>query len=127
MESKPWGFHLIMDMHDCNSYKIKDELYIKNFIVDLCILIDMKRFGETSLIRFGEDPTVTGYTMVQLIETSDIVGKFIDYATAHYAEFTNSVYFDIFSCKKYDIEKTIQFVSSTFEAKEYTSKYIERY
>ena len=50
---------------------------------------------------------VKGYTLVQLIETSNI--------TAHFAEEDNSVYFDLFSCKSF----------STADAKEVFVHYFE--
>lgn len=53
----------------------------------------MVPFGSPQLIRFGEDDK-QGYTLVQLIETSNITG--------HFCESTNDAYIDIFSCKPYD-------------------------
>ena len=36
----------------------------------------MKRFGEPTIVRFGEEKRVEGYTAFQLIETSAISGHF---------------------------------------------------
>jgi hypothetical protein len=50
--------------------------------------IDMVAFGAPRIVRFGSDHC-KGYTLVQLIQTSNI--------TAHFAEDTNDVYLDVFS------------------------------
>ena len=88
--SKAWGQHLIIDAKHCNPDKIRDADHIKKFAKTLVKTIDMKAFGEPQVVMFGEG-RVKGYTLVQLIETSNI--------TCHFAEEDNSVYFDLFSCK----------------------------
>jgi S-adenosylmethionine/arginine decarboxylase-like enzyme len=113
-----WGFHTIIDGFDCNPEKIRDAEYIRKFVIELCDLIEMKRFGEPFIVKFGEDPRVTGYSMLQLIETSNLA--------CHYAENTNSFYLDIFSCKKYDVKKAVEFCTEFFEAKSHVYRYIER-
>ena len=66
----------------------------------------MKRFGETIVVDFGEDERVSGYSMVQLIETSLI--------SAHFANLTNTAYIDVFSCKPYDPEVVAEFACRFF-------------
>jgi len=66
----------------------------------------MKRFGDTQVVNFGEDERVAGYSMVQLIETSLI--------SAHFANLTNTVYLDVFSCKPYDPETVKRFSQEYF-------------
>ena len=68
----------------------------------------MKRFGDTTVVHFGEDEKVAGYSMTQLIETSLISG--------HFANLTNTAYLDIFSCKMYDPDKTAEFAMKFFKA-----------
>ena len=91
-----WGIASSIDIYDCDPAKIRNAGTIRCFVVELCELIDMKRFGETQVVHFGEDERVAGYSMVQLIETSLI--------SAHFANLTNTVYLDVFSCKAYDPE-----------------------
>jgi len=102
-----WGIASSIDIHDCNPDKIRDAEFIKQFVIDLCILIDMKRFGDTQVVHFGDSEQVAGYSMVQLIETSLISG--------HFANLTNRVYLDVFSCKYYDPEKVRRFAQDSFE------------
>ncbi len=104
-----WGIASAIDIYECNPEKIRDAEVIRNFVVELCDLIEMKRFGETQVVHFGEDERVAGYSMVQLIETSLISG--------HFANLTNAVYLDVFSCKAYDPEVVQDFAQRYFEGK----------
>lgn len=101
-----WGIASAIDIYDCAPDTIRDAEAIRRFVVELCDLIEMKRFGETQVVHFGEDERVAGYSMVQLIETSLI--------SAHFANLTNAVYLDVFSCKPYDPEKVRNFAQAFF-------------
>jgi len=102
---KAWGLASAIDLYDCDPALIRDAEAIRRFVVELCDLIEMKRFGETQVVHFGEDERVAGYSMVQLIETSLI--------SAHFANQTNAVYLDVFSCKPYNPQIVREF-SQTF-------------
>ena len=106
---KAWGIASAIDIYDCSPEKIRDAEVIRRFVVELCDLIEMKRFGETQVAHFGEDEKVAGFSMVQLIETSLI--------SAHFANLTNAVYLDVFSCKAYDPEVVQAFAQQYFEGK----------
>jgi S-adenosylmethionine/arginine decarboxylase-like enzyme len=67
----------------------------------------MRRFGETQIVHFGEDERVSGFSMVQLIETSMI--------SAHFANLTNTAYIDVFSCRTYDPDTVASFAKQFFE------------
>ena len=108
MEAAPWGLLTSLDLYHCNPETIRSADKIRQYVFDLCDLIEMRRFGECQVVHFGEDERVKGYSMVQLIETSLISG--------HFANFTNAAYIDIFSCKPYDPEKVIRFTQTYFEA-----------
>jgi len=95
-QTQVWGIASSIDIYDCDPEAIRNADKIKEFVVQLCDLIEMKRFGETLVVHFGEDERVAGYSMVQLIETSLI--------SAHFANLTHTVYLDVFSCKPYDPE-----------------------
>lgn len=106
-DAKPvWGIASAIDIYDCNPQTIRDADAIRKFVVELCDLIEMRRFGETQVVHFGEDERVAGYSMVQLIETSLI--------SAHFANLTNTVYLDVFSCKAYDSETVRKFAQDYF-------------
>ena len=106
VEKKAWGLACSVDIYNCDPDKIRDADEIRRFVVELCDLIEMKRFGETQVVHFGEDERVAGYSMVQLIETSLI--------SAHFANLSNAVYLDVFSCKPYLPETVQQFAQEFF-------------
>ena len=72
----------------------------------------MKRFGDCKIVNFGEDPRVTGFSMCQLIETSLI--------SAHFANQSNAVYLNVFSCKEFDEKLVQEFAEAYFKAKDST-------
>ncbi len=104
-----WGISASIDIYDCNPESIRDAEYIKRFVVDLCDLIEMRRYGETQVVNFGENERVAGFSMLQLIETSLI--------SAHFANQSNTVYLDVFSCKAYDPEVVEEFARNYFEGR----------
>jgi S-adenosylmethionine decarboxylase len=87
---------------------MQDESAIKRFVRELCDLIKMRRFGETLVVRFGDDPRVTGFSMTQLIETSLI--------SAHFADNSRAIYLDVFSCAPYDANEVAEFAVHFFKA-----------
>lgn len=117
-EQAAWGLLASIDLHDCDPDLIRDADAIKRFVVELCKHIDMKRFGECTVVNFGEDERVAGYSMVQLIETSCI--------SAHFANETNTTYLDIFSCKYYNPYEAAEFTKEFFKGGDYNLSYTLR-
>jgi len=117
-EGKAWGLCTAVDLQDCNPALIRDAESIKRYVVELCDLIGMKRFGECQVVDFGEG-RVAGYSMVQLISTSLISG--------HFANDTNNAYLDIFSCKGYDPLVVESFSKEFFGARRSSSTATLRY
>lgn len=102
-----WGLLTSLDIKQCDGELIRSADAIKDYVIKLCDLIEMKRFQDTVVVHFGEDEKVEGYSMVQLIETSLISG--------HFANQTNAVYMDIFSCKIYDPYQAAEFTKHFFK------------
>lgn len=114
-----FGWELIIDMYDCNPKTISNEEDIRRFAGELCEVIDMKPYGEPLTPYFGENQEHTkGYSLVQFIETSSIVG--------HFSDATCSAYINIFSCKPYDYIKAEEFSKEFFGAKRLHSRFIVR-
>ena len=107
-----WGLHSGIDLHGCNPETIRSPEMIKRFVIELCDLIKMKRFGECLVVDFGEDPRVAGYSMTQLIETS-LISAHLGHKADPY------VYLDVFSCKYYDPMVAAEFAKKFFEAQDY--------
>src|SRR3989339_1992809 len=98
--NEEFGQELVLNLYDCDLEKISSGDHIKKFVETLCDdVILMKRYGEALIPHFGHDnPVTSGYSLVQLIETSSI--------TAHFSEYKKSVYLNIFSCAWFDAKKT---------------------
>jgi S-adenosylmethionine/arginine decarboxylase-like enzyme len=105
-----WGVSSCIDLYACDLQLMKDEAAIKRFVRELCDLIKMRRFGETQVVRFGDDPRVTGFSMTQLIETSLI--------SAHFADNSRAVYLDVFSCAPYNANEVAAFAAQFFKAQD---------
>jgi S-adenosylmethionine/arginine decarboxylase-like enzyme len=101
-----WGVATSIDIYNCDPQTIRSAEMIRQFVVELCDLIEMKRYGETVVVHFGENEKVAGYSMMQLIETSLI--------SAHFANLANTVYLDVFSCKPYDPGVVVDFAQRFF-------------
>jgi S-adenosylmethionine/arginine decarboxylase-like enzyme len=101
-----WGISSSVDIYQCDPETIRSAEKIKQFVIELCDLIQMKRFQDTLVVHFGEDEKVAGFSMVQLIETSLI--------SAHFANQTNTTYLDVFSCKPYDTDVVAEFARKFF-------------
>jgi S-adenosylmethionine/arginine decarboxylase-like enzyme len=108
-DKPPWGILSCIDLYECDPQIIRSAEAIKKFVAELCDLIEMKRFGDTQVVNFGEEERVAGFSMTQLIETSLI--------SAHFANQSNTTYLDVFSCKSYDPEVVAQFAKTFFKAK----------
>jgi len=117
-EGKAWGLCAAVDLQDCDPDLIRNADHIRRYVVELCDLIGMKRFGECQVVDFGQG-RVAGYSMVQLISTSLISG--------HFANDTNNAYLDIFSCKGYDPQVVETFSKDFFGARRSTATVTLRY
>ena len=92
----PWGYHFAVNAV-CDPSKVKDPENIKAFSKALVKAIDMVAYGEPTVVHFAEHAAdKAGYTLVQLIETSNIC--------AHFVDSTGEMYLDVFSCKQFNPE-----------------------
>ena len=101
-----WGIASAIDVYHCHPEKIRCAETIRRFTPELCDLLEMARFGETTVIHFGAEEKVAGYSMTQLIETSLVSG--------HFANSSNTAYLDVFSCKPYDPDLVRSFAERFF-------------
>ena len=81
-----WGLYTSVDLKGCDPASIRDPEKIRRFIIELCDLIDMHRFGEPQIIHFGPNERVAGFSMTQLIETSLVSGHFANETNAAYLQ-----------------------------------------
>jgi len=112
-----WGYHLILDCGRCIPSAIRNPTTIYNFSKKLVKRIDMVPFGEPQVQHFGSG-NKAGYTLVQLIETSNIC--------AHFVEETNDMYLDVFSCKPFDPEIVKSIVRESFTPEQMIEHFFPR-
>lgn len=117
-KNNSWGILVSLDLSDCNPEIIRDRNKIRQFVIDLCNLIQVIRFGECIIVNFGKDKRVQGFSMVQLIDSSLVSG--------HFANLTNRAYLDIFSCKYYNPKEIADFAKEFFQAKDCKMNYLFR-
>ena len=117
-EVEYWGVSSCINLYDCDLSLMQNADAIREFVVLLCDRIKMRRYGETQVVFFGDEPRVQGFSMTQLIETSLI--------SAHFADASQAIYLDVFSCAPYDPEDTAQFAAEYFKAKTYHYEVVYR-
>ncbi len=107
-QDKSWGLSTLLNLSGCDGFKISDKTSIEQYLIELCQLLQVTRYGEAQVIHFGKDPRIAGYSAFQLIETSAISGHFVDE--------NNTAYIDIFSCRFYDYNVAANFTKTFFGA-----------
>jgi S-adenosylmethionine decarboxylase len=104
-----YGQHLVMDLGGCDLAAIADRDTIVGWVTDLVKKIEMVAYGDPIVEHFGHaDPKTSGYTAVQLIETSSI--------TAHFSDHLRSAHIDVFSCRDFTVADAMEFSASAFGA-----------
>ena len=101
-----FGYHLLLDCSNCDRTKIGSRENIYNFVKTLIERIDMVAVGEPIIEMLCVGDPKVGYSLMQLISTSNITGHFMD--------ISGEAYIDIFSCKLYDIQVAEQCVWEFF-------------
>jgi S-adenosylmethionine/arginine decarboxylase-like enzyme len=112
-----WGYHLILDCSRCIPRTIRSKNVITDFSKKLVKKIDMVPHGEPQVVMFGNG-NKKGYTLVQLIETSNIC--------AHFVEETNDMYLDVFSCKPFNPKDVKGVVNSFFVPEHMNEMFLNR-
>jgi len=117
--NKLYGKELILDLYDCNPEIIRSKKKILEYSEKLCNLIKVKRYGKAICERFGfGSDYITGYSLVQLIESSSITG--------HFSELWNRAFVNIFSCKSFDDKIVSNFTKKFFKAKKVRNRVLKR-
>ena len=111
------GYHLMLDCSGCERIDDRDNIY--QFIKDLVVRIDMNAHGEPIIEHLLPGDPKQGYSLMQLITTSNI--------SAHFMELDGTAYFDVFSCKPFDINTAKSVVEEYFNPKKMRVNYITRH
>ncbi len=117
MVPSPWGWSATFDCRACNNL-VSNEKALYDWVVELVKRINMVSFGEPLIEHFGEG-NKTGYTVVQLIQTSNITGHFVDES--------GDGYIDVFSCKPFDLKTVENVINEFFNPKNIRANMVERF
>ena len=117
MSNEYWGYHLMLDCASCDKPKIMDAAHVTAFAKELVKEIDMVAYGEPQVVNFGTG-NKAGFTMVQLIETSNIC--------AHFCNDTGDAYLDVFSCKPFTAESVKKTFAKYFKPEAIKSNFVAR-
>ena len=113
----PWGYHLMLNVSGCDHGSITSYDNVYYFSKQLVEDIDMVSFGEPQIINFGSG-NKAGFTLVQLIETSNIC--------AHFCNETDTFYLDVFSCKTFNPDVVFNLVKEFFKSEKIDSLFVIR-
>ena len=119
MNPKKWGFHLLLDWSEGVRDMIASRHNISNFVDELVKKIDMKKYGKLWINKFAtHDPSKGGISFMQMIETSNISGHFVDKS--------GNFYIDVFSCKPYDTKVVTDLVRTYFKPTAIRKRFVYR-
>jgi S-adenosylmethionine decarboxylase len=114
-----FGPHLMLDCSACNLEKISDVAYVFDVLNRLPDLIGMTKITQPYVFPYSglvpEDKGVTG--LVVIAESHLSFHSFIE---------KDYFFFDLFSCKPFDVETARQFIVDAFEVKKAETHYVER-
>jgi S-adenosylmethionine/arginine decarboxylase-like enzyme len=102
-----WGYHLMLDCSGCSLDSITSKQVIKKFVSELVSAIDMTAVGDPWIERTAIGiPDKEGFSLYQLIVTSNI--------SAHFVDQHRQIYLDVFSCKEFNQETVKHVVEKYF-------------
>ncbi len=112
-----WGYSYLLNASGCDHKALTSADTISRFVKELVDKIEMKAYGEPQIVHFGEG-NKEGYTLVQLIETSNICGHFVNE--------TDEIYLDIFSCKEFKEKDALAVFQKYFDPTNWSSDFVIR-
>ncbi len=118
MKRKVWGQTMSIDLSGCDYNLLTNPQKLKEFAKKLCREIKMIPHGKPIIQRFGVGE-LEGWSLMQFIETSTI--------TVHLDEFDLRAFIDIFTCKRFQVNKAKNFCKSFFNAKKIRYRNFYRY
>jgi S-adenosylmethionine decarboxylase len=114
-----WGYHLMLDCDNCDISKMTDKDNIRLFVKELVDAINMVAVGDTWIEQTAIGiPDKEGFSMYQLIVTSNI--------SAHFVNIPKQIYLDVFSCKEFDKKTVVDVVTKFFSPTNINQNFIIR-
>jgi S-adenosylmethionine decarboxylase len=115
------GPHLMLDCYGCDENKLKDLDFVLKFLDELPTMISMHKIADPYAIYYpGKSDSFDkgGISAIVIIAESHI--------SIHTFPANNYMSVDIFSCKIFDIEKAIEYITKAFGAKKFEKKILNR-
>lgn len=114
-----FGPHLMMDCRGVSFEKCSDLQYVFNFLYDLPEKIGMTRITQPYVFPYsGLVPEDEGITGMVIIAESHI--------TFHSFTRKDYFFFDLFSCKEFDVDRVAQEVIRAFEVQDPQIHWVDR-
>ncbi len=114
-----FGMHLILDGYGCDRQRLEDISLIYNFLSEYPAQIKMTKIMPPYVFRYdAENPQDWGISGFVLIAESHI--------SIHTFPEKNYFSLDIFSCKNFDSEQAISYVSNLFATQKSEIKLLDR-
>lgn len=114
-----WGHHLMLDCSGCDFESMTSKQHLQNFVKELVDAIDMTAVGDPWIERTAIGiPDKEGFSLYQLIVTSNI--------SAHFVDFSRQIYLDVFSCKEFEQEIVKKVVEKYFSPSRMKVNFIYR-
>jgi len=109
----------MLDCGNCNLDKMTNKDNIKLFVKKLVESIDMVAVGDPWIEKTAIGiPEKEGFSLYQLIVTSNI--------SAHFVDVPRHIYLDVFSCKEFDKNIVIELVNKFFSPNHINQNFIIR-
>jgi S-adenosylmethionine decarboxylase len=114
-----WGYHLMLDCGGCDRTAMTDKDVIRAFVKELVEAIDMVAVGEPWIERTAIGiPDKEGFSLYQLIVTSNI--------SAHFVDEPGQIYLDVFSCKQFDADTVKEVFIKYFNPRHIKTNFLTR-
>lgn len=118
-KNEAFGPHLMLDLSDCNTGKLKDYDLIFNVLNELPDKIGMTKITQPYVFPYsGVVPEDKGITGTVIIAESHI--------SIHTFQEKDYCFVDVFSCKDFDVDYAAEYLINTFESKKYDKHVVQR-
>ena len=119
-KQKPFGYHLMLDLYDCDPKHLEDIQYTYHLLDTIVAKIKMEKQSPPSLFlsdskRYPDKAGISGW--VPLIESGLMI---------HTLVHTRAVFIDLFSCRKFPVDTVQRFFEEAFGAHTSDIHFVER-
>ncbi len=115
-----FGYHLVMDCYGCNKKAIDSMKVCYDYLDQMTVIMKVHKQTQpfvvyTDPVKYPDKAGISGW--VPIVESG---------ISIHTLTPTNFISIDVYSCKKYSIEKVKAFTQAVFKPKEIEEKFFLR-